>query len=117
MKQSEKDITPSRSAEYTFLFGLLLYPFAGVDESLDPRGHLVVSPVGGIVAALPREDSPFEVRHHGQVTTVGRSDAGDAIGRPVGVGRVSVVGILGYDVVALFGIGQFEFAFAVGYPF
>ena len=59
------------------LLAVFFNPAAGVDEGLEPGGRLIVAAGAGIVAALPREYGAFEVRHHGQVTAIGRADAGD----------------------------------------
>ncbi len=60
------------------LLAVFFNPAAGVDEGLEPGGCLIVAAGAGIVAALPREDGTFEVRHHGQVTAVGRADTGNS---------------------------------------
>lgn len=46
-------------------------------------------------ADLPREEAALRVRHHGEVTAVLRAEAGDAVGRAVGVERIRFGGTVG----------------------
>lgn len=76
---------------FIFLLLVSLHPFAGIDEGLNPRRYVVLTVVGGIVGVLPGEDASFQVRHHGQVTAVGRADTGYGVIRTVGVAGIFVV--------------------------
>ena len=69
------------------------------------------------MSALPGEYGSFEVGHHGQMAAVGRSDTGYPVRRAVGICRISIVGVLGYDIVSFFGVRQLEFTFSVGNPY
>ena len=75
-----------------------------------------VAAVGRIVGALPREDGAFQVRHHGQVTTIGRANARHVVVRPVGVGGIAAVFVFGHNVIGTFLLRQAELAFAVRHP-
>ena len=75
-------------------------PAAGVDEGIEPGGHVVAAASGRIVGALPWEDGTFGMRHHGQVAAVSRGYRGHRAARSVGIGGVCRVVILRRDVVA-----------------
>ena len=71
---------------------------------------------GGIPGVLPWEDGTLEVRHHGQMTTVGAADTSHIVVGAIGVGRIAGVVVLGNHVVSTLGLGQMELSFAVSHP-
>jgi hypothetical protein len=45
-------------------------PVACIYESFDPRSNFVLFTVSRVVRPQPRTEGTFQVRHHGQVTTI-----------------------------------------------
>ena len=86
---------------YTWLFSsLFFHPLACVDKCLYPWGNLVaVNAVLRIVAVLPREDGAFQVRHDGQVASVGAGYCRNGVVGAVRIARIFVVGIFCHYIV------------------
>ncbi len=56
----------------SFLFFVHLNPFSSIDKCFHPWSNLVaVYSICRIVSILPWEDGTFQVRHHGQMASVG----------------------------------------------
>ena len=65
------------TTNFILLFFLFFYPLTCINEGFDPRSYLVVVyTVGRITGILPREDSTFQVRHHGQMASVCTGQSG-----------------------------------------
>lgn len=99
-----------------FLFLVFLNPLACIDECFNPRCNFVGTVRLGIETALPWEDGTLKVRHHSQMTTVGRSNSGNSAWRAVGVGGIGLVGVLSYNIILISRFGQIELALSVSNP-
>ena len=96
---------------------MLLYPFTGVDERIDPRSNVVVKTASGVISTLPGEDCSFKVGHHCEMTSVGRANACNRSLRAVGVAWIGAVVVFECDVIAVKRQRQIEFSLAVRYPY
>ena len=58
---------------------MLFAPDSCIDESFNPRRNFIHTTVGWIVSALPRENGTLKMRHHSEVTAIGRAETGNRI--------------------------------------
>ena len=82
------------------LMGLVgLNPLPCIDEGLNPRCYLVVAAVSGIPGVLPGEYGTLQVRHHAEMTTIGRADTCHIVVRTVRISRIASIIVLSNHVI------------------
>ena len=89
------------------LMGLVgFYPTSCVDEGLNPRRHLIIAAVSGIPGVLPGEYGTLQVRHHAEMTTIGRADTCHIVVRTIRISGIASVVVLSNHVVSTLSLGQ-----------
>src|SRR5574344_820876 len=110
-------MNPNKYSSFSLRNGSMFFnPFACVDERFNPRSHFIVFAVKRVPGILPREDGSFQVRHHGQMTTVGTADTGNGIIASVRIPGIFVIVVFGNDIVFVFAARQRETSFTVRNP-
>ena len=93
-----------------------LYPFSRIDEGFDPWRDLIAFPISWVISPLPWKDGIFNMRHHGQMTAVGRSDTGSVVHRSIWIGRITGITETDRDMVSALFVRKIELSFSVGHP-
>ena len=89
------------------LMGLVgLNPLPCIDEGLNPRCYLIVAAVSGIPGVLPREYGTLQVRHHAEMTTIGRADTCYIVVRTVRISGVAGIVVLSNYIVSALSLRQ-----------
>ena len=99
------------------LYLLVLNPLAGIDKRLYPRCHFIHTMFLGIPGTLPGEDGTLQMGHHGEMATVSRADTSHLIVGTIGVGRISCMVVLGYDMRVALSLRKSELSFSVSNPY
>ena len=100
----------------TILLLVFLYPLLCIHKRFNPWGYLIVLAVGRIPGVLPGEESTLQVRHHTEMTTVGRADTCHVVVGSVRIGGITGVIVLGNHVVAALWLRQMELTLTVSHP-
>lgn len=81
MKENGGDPLGGPSILFRYSVGLFVFfafnPLASIYKGIEPGGDFIVAVRVGIEATLPGEDCSFDMGHHCNVTTVGRTDTGN----------------------------------------
>ena len=89
------------------LMGLMgFYPLTCVDEGLNPRCYLVIATVSWIPCVLPGEYGTLQVRHHAEMTAIGRADTCHIVVRTVRISGIASIVVLRNHVVSTLSLGQ-----------
>lgn len=95
---------------------VLLNPLFGVHKRLNPRRNFIIFPVFRIIRPVPRENGPFKMWHHHQMTPGFVRHHRCVEITAIGAGRQFVVSIFCNDSVMRFFFGEAELSFPVWRP-